>query len=121
MKKILMGLAMALIVATSHANDVVVPTPAPPIKTDLWNGSDKKVHFGISFIAGFAISQVEPNKPKAVAYAMIPGVAKELLDDRFSGKDLVWDLAGAIAGVYSGHWMLSRQNNTTTVSYRTEF
>ena len=43
--------------------------------------------------------------------ALIPGVAKELYDagqacNRFSWKDMGWNVAGAVLGVGGGYWML---------------
>lgn len=99
----------------------VVQTPAPAF-VDAWNGSDKRLHLGVSFVIGLAVSQVEPSKPKAVAWAMVPGLLKEIGDsqeagNRFSGKDLAANLLGATLGVYTGHWMLKRERDTTTVAW----
>lgn len=35
----------------------------------------------------------------ALSLCMVPGVAKELMDDTVSGEDLFWDAAGCIVGL----------------------
>lgn len=78
---------------------------------DHWFGRDKAYHFGISagISAGLAAA-AENNGCNdgeamvfAVAFTMPVGVGKELYDRKVkktycSGKDLVWDLVGALAG-----------------------
>lgn len=128
MKKTLMTFALALLTAAAIAHDkppvVVEPPPAvvAPAAVDAWNGKDKAYHFGASAIIGFAVAQVEKDKLKAFGYAMIPGTVKEALDDKFSGKDMAWNAAGAALGVYTGHWLLARdREGRTQVSYVTKF
>jgi len=88
---------------------------------------DKKLHFAASFVFGFAAGAQWPdNKPLAFGVAMIPGVAKEMIDAQsggtgFSGKDLVADAIGAALGVYAGGWMVRRSGGTTTIAYATTF
>ena len=78
------------------------------ISQDSWTGADKQKHFAFSFGAGFLARGIFPDltAQQAVAVGMIPGIVKEFADSgnggKFSGKDLVWDLAGAAAGVYIG-------------------
>ena len=93
---------------------------------DTWNGADKKMHIGVSFVLGFAAGAQWPdNRLKAFGVAMIPGVLKEVSDrgtTGISGKDLAADALGAALGVYAAGWMVSRsQNGTTVVSYATTF
>jgi uncharacterized protein YfiM (DUF2279 family) len=92
---------------------------------DSWTGSDKAVHFGVSFVLGFAAGNQWPeNKPLAISVAMIPGVLKEISDRSttgFSGKDIAVDLLGATMGVYSSHWLIARENRKVTLFYRKEF
>lgn len=92
---------------------------------DKWSGSDKPVHFGVSFILGFAAgNQFPDNKPLAFGLAMLPGVAKEFSDRSttgFSYKDLTFNAAGALLGVYSAHWLITRSEGKTYVSYSTSF
>lgn len=100
-------------------------TPVPA--QDSWTGPDKKLHFGVSFVFGFAAgSQWPDNKPLAIGVAMIPGVIKEASDAQkggsgWSNKDLVWDAIGAMSGVYSAHWLVQYRDKKPMLSYRTEF
>lgn len=94
---------------------------------DSWTGPDKKLHFGFSFVLGFAAGNQWPdNKPLAIGVAMIPGVVKEASDAQkggsgWSNKDLVWDAIGAMSGVYSAHWLVQYRDKKPMLSYRTEF
>lgn len=106
---------------------VGVAAYSPAFAQDTWTGSDKKLHFGVSFVLGYATGNQWPdNKPLAIGVAMIPGILKEVADSQkggsgFSSKDLVWDLVGATLGVYSAHWMIRRNDGSTQVVYKTEF
>lgn len=95
------------------------------VAQDSWNGSDKKLHFGVSFVLGVATANQWPNEPlKAWGVAMVPGVLKEVSDRSttgFSGKDLVVDAIGAALGVATGRFMVSRREGKTVVSYYQEF
>ena len=51
------------------------------------------------------------------AAAMAPGLGKELTDDKFSTKDLVWDAIGAYAGIKVTGWVIRRN----FIGYRSEF
>jgi uncharacterized protein YfiM (DUF2279 family) len=94
---------------------------------DAWNGSDKKMHFGVSAVLGFAAGNQWPdNKPLAIGVALVPGLAKEIADSAkggsgFSYKDLIADTVGVVFGVYSAHWLLSRNRGVNTMTYRTKF
>jgi putative lipoprotein len=94
---------------------------------DSWTTPDKPVHATVSFVLGLSTSQLFPqSKLTAFGVAMIPGVAKEVLDaghggSGFSLKDLGADAIGAALGVYTGGWLLSRSQKTTVVAYMTEF
>jgi putative lipoprotein len=92
---------------------------------DKWNGPDKAMHLGVSFVLGFAAGNQWPdNKPLAFGVAMIPGVLKEVSDrgtTGFSGKDLVADAVGAALGVYTAHWLITRSQGKTVVAYRADF
>jgi uncharacterized protein YfiM (DUF2279 family) len=109
-------LALALLTPPAFATD-----------QDSWVSHDKAQHFAVSAVFGYAAGAQWPeSKPKAFAIAMIPGVAKELLDMRkggtgFSSKDLAADALGAAIGVYAAGWMLSYNQRTTTVAYTTQF
>lgn len=98
---------------------------ATQANADEWTGSDKTLHLGVSFVVGFAAGNQWPNnKPLAFGVAMIPGVLKEISDRKttgFSGKDLVADAVGAALGVYTAHWILTRNQGKTIVAYQTEF
>ena len=88
---------------------------------------DKRMHAGVSFVAGVASANVWPTEPvKAFGAAMVPGIAKELLDARkggsgFDTKDLMADAIGAALGVAGTSWLIARTNKTTVIAYRTEF
>jgi len=70
---------------------------------DSFKGKDKPLHFGVSAIVGFSARTFYPNDPwKAVGVTMAAGTLKEVIDPKFSGKDLVVDFAGALVGVYVG-------------------
>ena len=101
--------------------------PNLAIAQDKWSGADKKMHFGVSAVLGFAaVNQWPDDKPKAFMVAMIPGLLKEVSDAQkggtgFSGKDLVANALGAAVGVYAGGWMISRRDGATVVAYQTLF
>lgn len=78
---------------------------------DPWWGEDKAKHFAVCSLAGaagaLAARQADGSDGQAfgigVGVAVGLGVGKETYDDRikgtyFSGKDLVWDLLGGLAG-----------------------
>jgi len=106
---------------------LAVSLPVSAQCTDCWNGADKKMHFGVSFVLGVATaSQWPENKPLAIGAAMIPGVLKEVADAQkggsgFSGKDIVFDFLGAVSGVYTTSWLISRSAGTMKVSYAAKF
>jgi uncharacterized protein YfiM (DUF2279 family) len=88
---------------------------------------DKKMHFAVSAVAGVAAGiQWPDNKPLAFSVAMIPGVAKELLDAQkggsgFDTKDLAADALGAITGVYLGGFMVQLNRRSVTLAYSATF
>ena len=76
-----------------------------------WGGDDKAKHFVVCGLAGaagaLAARQADGSDGQAfgigMGVAVGLGVGKETYDDRikgtyFSGKDLVWDLLGGLAG-----------------------
>ena len=78
---------------------------------DKWFGRDKAYHFGISAGISAGLAAVAENNgcndgeamAFAVAFTMPIGAGKELYDRNVkktycSGKDLAWDLAGALVG-----------------------
>lgn len=78
---------------------------------DHWFGRDKAYHFGISAGVSAGLAAVAVNNGQsdaeamtlAVAFTMPLGIGKETYDRNIrktycSGKDLMWDLAGALAG-----------------------
>lgn len=89
---------------------------------DSWKGEDKAMHFGVSFVLGFAARNQWKNEPgKAFLVALVPGVIKEATDQKASGKDMVANALGAALGVYSAGWIISRNQGQTVVAYQTEF
>jgi hypothetical protein len=113
-KTLLIGAAFAALSLSGHATEKKkIP-------------EDKRLHAGASFFIGVAAAHQWPNEPlKAFGVAMLPGLAKEVLDSRggtgFSGKDIAANAIGAALGVATGNWIVSRNNGTTVVAYRTEF
>ncbi|SEA98437.1 putative lipoprotein [Thiothrix caldifontis] len=78
---------------------------------DEWMSKDKSVHFSVSAALGVAAYSQTHNRTKAFAWAIAPGVLKEIIDSQdegkqFSGKDLAWDAVGAFVGVQAGHWII---------------
>jgi hypothetical protein len=116
MKKLI---AAALMAASTLA---CATQERPPQPKDEWNGNDKAMHFGVSFVIGYATANQWPKEPlKAWAVALIPGVLKEATDQKASGKDMAANALGAALGVATGRWMVMRNNGTTVVAYRQEF
>jgi len=85
---------------------------------DAWFARDKAWHFGISAGISAGLAAAAENNgcsdgeamAFAVAFTMPIGAGKELYDRKVkktycSGKDLVWDLAGALAGGAAGAWL----------------
>lgn len=98
------------------------PNHACSVARDDWMGSDKAAHFGASFAFGVAGSRLTREPWEAVGLALIPGVAKELYDagqdcNRFSWRDMGWNVAGAVLGVGGGYWMFGPSG----VSWHTPF
>lgn len=86
-------------------------------QADSWTGEDKYLHFTISAGLGAAAYTQTHNRSKAFAWAMLPGVLKEIADSQtdgnnFSGKDLAWDALGAFSGVQASHWYFSANRLT---------
>ena len=85
---------------------------------DAWFARDKAWHFGISAGLSAGLAAAAENNgcsdgeamAFAVAFTMPIGAGKEAYDRNVkktyaSGKDLVWDLAGALAGGAAGVWL----------------
>jgi len=86
--------------------------------------ADKLQHFGVSFALGVAGEQIARSHLKAehpvltgAGLALVPGVIKELLDERrkgrarpegFSTGDLAADAAGAFAGALVSNYISER-------------
>lgn len=84
------------------------------VHADEWTGKDKSLHFGVSAALGVAAYAQTHDRTKAFAWAIAPGVLKEIADsqsdgNQFSSKDLAWDALGAFAGVQAGHWVIGNQ------------
>ena len=88
---------------------------------------DERGSLGILEVAGIAAANVWPTEPvKAFGAAMVPGIAKELLDAQkggsgFDTKDLMADAIGAALGVAGTSWLIARTNKTTIIAYRSTF
>lgn len=83
-----------------------------------------KEHFAVSALAGLVVSNhVETESaPRAWAYAMVPGLLKEVLDSQqrgnhFSSRDMIANALGAAVGVGLGRTLLvTSGGGKTTVS-----
>ncbi len=88
---------------------------------------DKKLHFGMSAVVGFAaVNQWPDNRLLAFGVAMIPGLLKETMDAQsggtgFSGKDMAANALGAAVGVLTGGLLIHYTRGVTTVAYATTF
>lgn len=102
MKKIVVSclLASLLFPAIAHSGDVV---------SDFVAGNDKVYHLGVSAVIGFSSGVILNNTllrskgpVERVAYTigltLLPGLAKELTDDKFSLGDMTANLIGAGVG-----------------------
>ncbi|AOY00649.1 hypothetical protein [Jeongeupia sp. USM3] len=87
---------------------------------DPWHGSDKVAHFSVSVALGAGGREVASDSAHPQLYgvilAVVPGVAKEVLDgirqdNDFSYKDLLFDLVGAISGAYLGNTIMLRSSH----------
>lgn len=84
---------------------------------DSWTGHDKQLHFLVSAGFGVASGAYFESKWTAFGVAMLPGLAKEIIDSRsegnkFSGKDIVANAVGAGLGVQLGAWGRKSQART---------
>ena len=101
---------------------VILLLSTHPVHADEWTGKDKSLHFGVSAALGVAAYSQTHNRTQAFAWAIAPGVIKEIIDSQqegnhFSTKDLAWDALGAFAGVQAGHWMIGDNK----ISWVTDF
>lgn len=93
---------------------------------DAWGDKHCIEHGAGEFAAGVVTSYFIENKPAAVAVALIPGLYRENWKarhgyDSYSPSRLTWDIAGALAGVYTGNWIFTRQQHQTTIAYIAQF
>lgn len=103
--------------ATSFADD------------DEWMGTDKFLHFGASALLDTACywtlrEGVHLEKADTLvisAFATLSlGVAKEVYDEKFSEKDLVWDILGTGFGTIL--WMvIDREHDEVTLTVSSSF
>ena len=135
MRKILLPLLLSLpflanAQTTSHHEEPPPPSDITVDNSQGWSYGGYKEHFAVSALFGVVgAAQIFPHEPvKAFAFAMVPGVLKEVVDSRqkgnyFSGKDLAADALGAAFGVWAGGAMLSysERDKTVKVSYSTKF
>lgn len=109
------------IAALLLAASAFIAAPAHAVE-DNWGGGDKARHVVVSAVLGTASGAYFENKWTAFGVAMIPGVAKEIMDSRkhdnhFSGKDLVANAIGAALGVQLGHWIITSRGLTFQSSF----
>ncbi|MDN3921502.1 hypothetical protein [Roseateles violae] len=114
-----LGLFIALAIAAASFAVLFAPPlgQAQPVI-----GRDKYMHAGVSVALGAAARSQISDPLKAWAWAMAPGLAKEVYDARrggtgFSVADLVADGIGAYVGVQLGGLLFSRHSITYTRSF----
>jgi len=83
--------------------------------------SNSAKHYGISAVFGFASETIihknftELNDFEKISYATVigtlPGLAKEINDDKFSNEDLAFDALGALTGAVLSNYL----NNNTSI------
>lgn len=106
-----------------------LPAPGRASDDDEWMGTDKALHFGASslldtacywtFREGVHLKKADSLVLSALATLSL-GVTKEICDDEFSEKDLVWDMAGA--GVGAILWMvIDRRHDQVTLAVSSSF
>ena len=91
--------------------------------------SDKVQHFMVSAAAGAIVVNVKPDWPSGQQFlvAMVPGLAKELVNSReggsgFSTRDLLADAAGTYAGVQGWRWFVApREDGGAEVQWKLKF
>jgi putative lipoprotein len=101
--KVLQASALLMLLLSTH-----------PTHADAWTGKDKSLHFGVSAALGIAAYTQTHDRTQAFAWAIAPGIVKEIVDsqsagNQFSSKDLAWDALGAFVGAQAGHWVIGNQ------------
>lgn len=96
---------------------------------DEWLGTDKFMHFGASALIDTACywtlrEGVHFEKTDSLVIAALAtlslGVAKEISDEKFSGKDLAWDIIGT--GVGTILWVIiDRKDDQVTLALSSSF
>lgn len=102
----------------------VTPTPEITRGDQGFSRNGYKEHFAVSALVGLAVStHVETESPaRAWAYAMVPGLLKEVMDSQqrgnhFSSRDMIANALGAAVGVGAGRVLLvSSRDGRTTVA-----
>jgi putative lipoprotein len=106
---------ISLLIAVLSAN-----VNADPQKTDRWFSQDKYKHFAVSAFYGTGASIIAKNHfdinerrslTIGFGFTMSLGVVKEIKDCHSKGetasfKDLAWDLAGALTGLFAASLIL---------------
>jgi uncharacterized protein YfiM (DUF2279 family) len=99
--------AVAVAVAVAVGNPDSARVPQRP--ADRWVAEDKLKHFALSYtVTAFAFAgalnvfDTDASRTTAVVAGITAGVLKELYDRAhakpFSGRDLIWDVAGVALG-----------------------
>lgn len=119
--------AIALLVGSlacatdKHHGQPVTPTPEVTRSDQGFSRNGYGEHFAVSALAGIVVSaHIEKDSPvKAWAYAMAPGLLKEVIDwqtpgNRFSSRDMLANAIGAAVGVGVGRALLLRHRDGQT-------
>jgi putative lipoprotein len=80
---------------------------AGPVRADEWLGQDKALHLGASaalssggYLGASLLTESVPLRmASGAALALSLGLAKEVHDERFSGKDMAWNALGTATGL----------------------
>ena len=97
------------------------------------SNDDNKKHFAISYACGalgeMMVHSLELEGVEKVLYGTmigtIPGIAKEVLDDKFDNHDLAYDILGSFSGALSAYyftnWIVEPTPKNLKVSYVIRF
>lgn len=134
MKTTLAAAAALLVSAQALATDKthgqpVAPKPEITRSDQGFSRNGYAEHFAVSALAGIIVSNhiEKESAVKAWAYAMVPGLVKEVMDsqtkgNRFSGRDMIANALGAAVGVGVGRaFMMYREGDKTTILFQSKF
>lgn len=105
--KTLVALILSCFLSVSHADD--------------WTGYDKKLHLGAGLVISSLVTLHTKDPMEGFKWGVVAAGAKELVDATGVGqpsiKDFTVTVIGAAIGAYTGGLIVSRSQNTITISY----